>query len=45
MLFWKSTIVGDKGVVFRYVIPQILVSRLATIFSDTTLNNGKDAQN
>ena len=45
MLFWKSTIVGDKGVVFRYVIPRILVSRLATIFSDTTLNNGKDAQN
>ena len=45
MLFWQSTIVGDKGVVFRYVVPRILVSRLANIFSETTSNNGKDAQN
>ena len=43
MLFWKSTIVGDKGVVCRYVIPRIWVSRLANIFSETTTNNGKDA--
>ena len=45
MLFWKSTILGDKGVVFRYVILRILVSRFANIFSETTSNNGKDAQN
>ena len=45
MLFWKSTIVGDKGVAFRYVIPRILVSMLANIFSETTSNNGKDPQN
>ena len=45
MLFWKSTIMDDKGVVFRYVIPRILVSRLANNFSETTSNNGKDAQN
>ena len=45
MLFWKSAIAGGKGVVFRYVIPRILVSRLANIFSETTSNNGKDAQN
>ena len=45
MLFWKGTIVGDKGVVLRYIISIILVSRLANNFSETTLNNGEDAQN
>ena len=45
MLFWKSTIVDDKGVVFRYVIPRVLVSRVANNFSETTSNNGKDAEN
>ena len=45
MLFWKSTIVGDKGVAFRYVTPRILFSMLANIFSETTSNNGKDPQN
>ena len=45
MLFWKSTIVGDKGVAFRYVIQRILVSILANIFSETTSNNAKDPQN
>ena len=45
MLFWKGTIVGEKGVAFRYVIPRILVSMLANIFYETTSNNGKDPQN
>ena len=45
MLFWKSTIVGDKGVAFRYVILRILVSILANNFSETTSNNEKYAQN
>ena len=45
MLFWKSTTEGDKRVVFRFVIPRTLVSRLVNIFSETTSNNGKDAQN
>ena len=45
MLFWKSTMVGNKGVAFRYTILRILVSMLANIFSETTSNNGKAAQN